>query len=125
MVTAATGRYVDLSSAYLAKARVHLAEGDLVQASEKGWGAAAVLVKACAEARGIDHDKHRHLWRTVNRLYDETGDRELRILFSNAESLHGNFYEDHFDEGAVRDFLIQVDVLVDKLTPLIDSGADE
>ena len=36
MVTATTGRYVDMSDRYLRRAREYLAEGDLVQASEKG-----------------------------------------------------------------------------------------
>ena len=125
MVTATSGRYVDMSDRFLRRAREHLAEGDLVQASEKGWGAAAVLVKACAEARGLEHDKHRHLWWTVNRLFDETGDREMRVLFSNAETLHGNFYEDYLDESTIGDFLIQVDQLVEKLLPLIDSAPVE
>ncbi|MDE2745606.1 MAG: PaREP1 family protein [Chloroflexota bacterium] len=124
MVTAAVGRYSDLSSSYLRKAHEHLAEGDLVQASEKGWGAAAELVKACAEARDLDHVRHRQLWLTVNRLVDETGDRELQFLFSQAESLHGNFYEDYYDESAVASYLGQVVLLLDKLRPLIEPSAD-
>ena len=35
---------------FLARARAYLAENDLLQASEKGWGAAAQMVKAAAEA---------------------------------------------------------------------------
>ena len=121
MVTAEYGRYVDLSNMYLAESREFLADGDLTQASEKGWGAAAEVVKACAEARGFEHHKHRHLWRTVNRLYDETGDSELRVLFSTAESLHGNYYENYFDADQVQDFLNQVDLFVEKLMPLVDA----
>ncbi len=124
MVTAAVGRYIDLSNADLRKAHAHLDEGDLLQASEKGWGAAAVLVKACAEARALDHAKHRDLWRTVNRLFDETGDRELQILFSLAESLHTNFYEDYWDTGTVASYLSQVELLTDKLAPLIELPTD-
>ena len=124
MVSAAAGHYIDLSSSYLRKAHEHLAEGDLVQASEKGWGAAAELVKACAEARELDHVRHRQLWLTVNRLVDETGDRELQFLFSQAESLHGNFYEDYYDESAVASYLSQVVLLLDKLRPLIEPSAD-
>ncbi len=120
MVTAAVGRYVDLSNAYLRKAQAHLAEGDLVQASEKGWGAAAVLVKACAESRGRDHKQHRHLWAMVRRLVAESGDAEIRSLFSDAESLHGNFYEDYFEAEEVAWFLNEVARLRDKLEPLIE-----
>ena len=124
MVTGAVGRYSDLSSSCLRKARGHLAEGDLVRASEKGWGAAAVLVKACAEARELEHARHRDLWRATNRLVVETGDRAIQFLFSQAESLHGNFYEDYWDADTVAAYLAQVDLLVDKLLPLIEPSTD-
>ncbi len=120
MVTAAVGRYVDLSNAYLRKAQVHLAEGDLVQASEKGWGAAAVLVKACAESREHRHQSHRDLWRTMQRLVAESGDREMLQLFATAESLHANFYEDYLESSVIADFLDHVVLLRDKLEPLIE-----
>ncbi len=124
MVTAAVGRYSDLSDTYQRRARANLNEGDLTQASEKGWGAAAVLVKACAEARGLHHDRHHQLWRTVNRLVDETGDRELQMLFSQVESLHGNYYEDYWDATTAAAHLHQVDVFVEKLRSLIEPPPD-
>ena len=40
------------SQDFLTKAYKYFEEGDLVQASEKGWGAAASMVKAVAEERG-------------------------------------------------------------------------
>jgi len=120
----ASQQYQQASERFLAQARQEFADGDLAQASEKGWGAAAELVKACAEARELDHVRHRQLWLTVNRLVDETGDRELQFLFSQAESLHGNFYEDYYDESAVASYLSQVVLLLDKLRPLIEPSAD-
>lgn len=124
MVTAAVGRYSDLSDTYLQRAHAYLNDGDLTQASEKGWGAAAVLVKACAESRGLNHDRHHQLWRAVNRLVDETGDRELQMLFSHVESLHGNYYEDYWDTTTVAAHLQQVDAFVEKVRPLIEPPAD-
>ena len=47
-----TKTYQERSWAFLAKAREELAVGDLEQASEKGWGAAAMMVKAVAGQRG-------------------------------------------------------------------------
>ena len=44
---------------FMAKAQAYLAEDDLLQASEKGWGAAAQMVKAAAEMRGWPHKNHR------------------------------------------------------------------
>ena len=118
MTTEQVGHYQELSAKYLRHARGLLAEGDLSQASEKGWGAAAVLVKAAAEARGVDHEKHRHLWQTIRALVRETDDVELRSLFSHAESLHGNYYEDMLDAEEVGEFLADVERLVGKLREL-------
>ena len=43
---------------FLNKARGYLAAGDLHQASEQGWGAAARMAKAVAPARGWPHERH-------------------------------------------------------------------
>jgi hypothetical protein len=42
-----------LSEKYLAEGRKLLKEGDLVQASEKLWGATALTVKMVAAKRGL------------------------------------------------------------------------
>ena len=105
----ATGRH------FMAKARAYLAEGDLLQASEKGWGAAAQTVKAAAEARGWSHDGHRQLYTAIDRLADAASDRRLRILFRSANSLHQNFYEGWMTRDAVEDGLRDVEELVNRL----------
>ena len=119
MTTARTGHYSDLSAEYLRKARAHLAEGDLTQAGEKGWGAAAVAVKAIAEARELDHTGHRELWRVVRLLGRETGDNDLRVHFGLAESLHINFYEAWLERDEIEDYLSHVERLVSKLGALV------
>ena len=92
----------------MAKAQAYLAENDLLQASEKGWGAAAQMVKAAAEMRGWPHKNHGHLFTTINRLVDETGDRDLAVLFHSAHSLHINFYEGWMPRRSVEVALSQV-----------------
>ena len=118
MTTAQTNHYSDLSAEYLRKARTHLAEGDLTQASEKGWGAAATALKAVAEEREMDHHRHRDLWRIVRTLVRETGDADIRGAFSRAESLHANFYEAWMEHEDVEDNLAHVERLVEKLAAL-------
>ena len=103
---------------FMAKAPVYLAADDLVQASEKGWGAAAQMVKAAAEKRGWDHGGHRQLWQAVNRLVDETGDEGIRDVFVDASSLHVNFYEGTLSRNTVTAYLIRVAELVEKLDRL-------
>jgi hypothetical protein len=92
-----------------------LAEGDLTQASEKGWGAAAVGVKAVATARGLNHSTHRQLWQVVQALANEAEDDEIRSDFAGANNLHTNFYEVWLDQQTVTSYLSQVERFVEKL----------
>ncbi len=118
MTTARTSHYSELSAGYLRKAWVHLAEEDLTQASEKGWGAAALAVKAVAESRGLDHNGHYLLRRILRQLVEETGDDELSEQFGLAESLHMNFYEARLPAEDVELYLGHVERLVGKLDDL-------
>ena len=52
--------------------------GDVLQASEKGWGAAAHAVKAIAEERGWEHDRHGHLVRAARAVEISPGARRGR-----------------------------------------------
>lgn len=96
------------------------AKGDRLQASEKAWGAAAHAVKAVAQQRGWRHDGHRYLFDTIDGIYRETGDPELRDLFGRANSLHMNFYEDWQSNEHVQDGIERVKVLLEKLKPLVE-----
>ena len=90
--------------------RSELAIGDVRQASEKGWGAAALMLKAVAEQRGWEHGKHRHLSRVASRLRAETGDRDIYRWFQVADALHGNFYEDETEPEDIDDSLNDVEL---------------
>ncbi len=119
MTTAQTNHYSQLSAEYLRKARTHLAEGDLTQASEKGWGAAATAIKAVAEERGLDHNGHFLLRRILRQLVEETGDEELTDHFGLAETLHINFYEARLPAEDVQRYLSHVERLVEKLETVL------
>lgn len=114
-----TRTYHEASRALLAQAESELASGDVRQASEKGWGAAAQMVKAIAEERGWDHGSHRLIWRAVNRLATESGDEEIHRLFRTANHLHINFYEDVDTAAHVADGLGDVRRFVDRLEALV------
>ena len=118
MTTEQVVHYRDMSTEYLEHARSLLAEGDLKQASEKAWGATAVLVKAAAESRGWRHESHRHLWQALGRLEDETGDGQMREQFGLAGELHTNYYEEWLDEETVTRYIAAVERLVGKLGDL-------
>ena len=107
------------SREFLAQAGTELAAGDFPQASEKGWGAAAQMVKAVAEHRGWQHRHHGLLTAAVEQLVVETGDEELADLFAIANSLHVNFYEDRLWSGTVSRHLDAIETLLDRLEPLL------
>ena len=114
----ATQTYRMASRQLLAQARDELAEGDTRQASEKGWGAAAQMVKAIAEQRGWEHKTHRQIWQAVRRLNDENREIALGVLFRSANHLHSNFYEDLDASDDVADALNDVERFIGLLEPL-------
>ena len=113
--------YLERSQEFLGKAREELEAGDLEQASEKAWDAAAVIVKAVAEARGIRQTAHKDLTRLVETLADETSDEHLRDLFDAAQSLHGNSYENDFGVRGVRRRIRRVEEFVKKMEPILNA----
>ena len=117
-----TQTYLEASVLLLAQAETELAGGDVRQASEKGWGAAAQAVKAVAKQRDWPHRSHASLYRTVDRLANETGDGSLSNLFQIANALHQNFYEDWDTPGNVGRAIDAMQSFVTKLASLSDEA---
>ncbi len=117
-MTTRTECHSETATEFLVRARAYLADDDLLQASEKGWGAAAQAVKAAAESRGWNHSGHRQLHRVVAQLVEETGDQELRRRFNTANTLHINFYDGFLDATTISANLEDVERLVEQLRPL-------
>ena len=115
----ATQTYQTASRHLLAQARAELAAGDTRQASEKGWGAAAQIVKSVADHRGWEHRSHAALYHVIRRLADETRDEDIRRLFDVAGNLHVNFYENWNNAANVTDSLDDIAQFLDKLEPLV------
>jgi hypothetical protein len=112
--------YLQVSQKTLQDAEALLARGDYHQASEKFWGAAAVMVKAIAEGRGWPHGSHRDLYRVISRLVQETGRQELGNVFLLASQLHVNFYEDWLLPDQVTGAAPQIRELINSLRSLIE-----
>ena len=112
--------YQDAARHLLAQGFEELGEGDSRQASEKGWGAAAQMIKAVASSRGWKHHNHAALYRVIDRLVKETRDDDIRSRFSTANALHQNFYENWGSADYVAGGLAEISVLLDKLEPLLD-----
>ena len=112
-------KYIRTSRRFLAQAQEEFDKGDMLQASEKAWGAAAQAVKATAEQRGWEHSTHARLFENVKKISQETGDAELYDLFHVANSLHQNFYEGWQTDDFVQRGILRVKVLVDRLAALV------
>ena len=110
------------SRAFLEHSRRYLAEDDLHQASEKGWGAAAWMTKAVAVARGWQYTRHEHFGEVLYQASKLTGDDRLIPLRRTANELHGNFYQRkrflHADD--IAGSLDEVAALLDLLEPLTE-----
>ncbi len=109
------------SRVFLVKASEDLEKGDIPMASENGWGAAVVVVKAMAHKRGWDHFVEKLIYDIVDRLAEETGDHDLKLLFASADKLQTNFYEDHLSRVDVEILLKDVARFVAKVERLIDT----
>ena len=112
--------YRDASRQLIAQARAELEAGDLRQASEKAWGAAAQMTKAAASSRGWDHAQHRDLWNAVKDLANEAGDQEIHELFVSANGLHVNFYENTYDAQMVALYIGRAEQFIAKVDDILD-----
>ena len=100
-MTTHANSHTDTVNELLTAARTCLAEGDLMQASAKAWGAAEQMVQAVAENRGWDHADRGDLYRAVGLVAEESAEQELRRLFRSANALDQNAYEDDMPAAMV------------------------
>lgn len=112
--------YIQQSRDFLRKARQYLAEDDLHQASEKGWGAASHMAKAVAHANGWEYEKHHQFNVVLNNTRRKTGRDNLLDLSAVANQLHGNYYERKrfLDAQAIGLSLDRVETLLGILEPM-------
>ena len=115
--------YRQQSREFLVKSRQYLADDGLHQAAEKGWGAAAWMAKAVAEAQGWQYKRHEEFADVINRTRLMSGDERLRNHRRVANELHGYFYtrKRFLDAEDISDGLDRVAELLDILEPFTDT----
>ncbi len=85
--------YIKVAEELLEQSREELRKGDLRQAAEKVWGAAALSIKAYAYWKeGKRLASHGELWEYKDRLSKEIGEW-VREVWMMASSMHICFYE--------------------------------
>ena len=100
---------------FLVKSRQYLAEDDLHQAAEKGWGAAAWMAKAVAVAQEWEYNRQAQFNVVMYQAQDLCGDARLDDLRGTANELHGYFY--------TRKLFLRADVIgrgLDRMALLLD-----
>ena len=83
----------EMSRHLLQQAEEELDKGDVMQASNKVWGAIAHAMKAIAQERGWNHRYHNHLRAEVSYLSLAWNRPDWVTTFSAIENLHINAYE--------------------------------
>ena len=96
------------------------AAGDILQGSEKLWGAATHAVMAAALQREWPCNSHRAMSNAVQRLAQETGDNQLPVQFSVAEKFHINFYQYNIETEHLEPYAEIVRLFVDKMLALVE-----
>ena len=93
MSQAYSDRYAAISQRLLRDAQRELDLGDLIQASEKTWGAAAHAIKALAQKWGWYHQGHYRLNAVVDFIAIDRARHDLVNLYNFSSILHSNYYE--------------------------------
>ena len=119
---AEVGDVAQQSLQFLERARSYLADGDLHQASEKAWGAAAHMAKAVAAANGWTYEKHSDFSIVLNNAWELTGNDQIRPLRAIANDLHGYYYvrKRFLNADVIAADIESVAELVDILAPLTE-----
>ena len=98
-----SSRYLEMSKYLIQKAQQELDRGDdLMQASEKAWGAVAHGIKSIAALRGWNHHHHLLLEDLAVVLQWQTNSTYILDRFDVAEKLHTNFYENRLEQDTLQ-----------------------
>ena len=105
---------------FLRKSRGFLAHGDSHQASEKGWGAAAHMVKAVAATHGWRYESHDEFDAVLEQASTVAGNDRIHDLGNAAHYLHRNYYRRKalLNPDRIRRNLDNVSELIILLRPL-------
>jgi hypothetical protein len=111
--------YIEAAADLLGEAREELGRGNVRQAAERLWGAAALAVKAYAYWRdGKRLTSHGELWEYKRRLKDELGEW-VHDSWASATEMHVCFYEGWCSERDVEDAYKRIEKLVKEVASLL------
>lgn len=109
-------RHREISETFLEHAEEEFNKGDMLQASEKAWGAVAHYVKSIARQRDWRNRSHDDIKEIAQALIPYTADPPTGFrIFGLLNSLHVNFYEEHHPPRVVKRGIEDARILIDAL----------
>ena len=93
--------YTQTARDFLDGADHQFSSGDILQGSERLWGAAAYAVTRVAQERGWARGNHNALKIAVGKLIAENDVLELRGGFAAAQQFHANSYHGFMEDDDV------------------------
>ncbi len=113
-------RHRDISALFLEHAEDEFRKGNLLQASEKAWGAVAHCMNSIAHDLAWEVGTHKRLVENVRTLIDRDPPQAAhrRLLFRSVESLHANFYQEFMDQDSVGEGIENARELIQAFTHL-------
>ncbi len=112
--------HVRTALAFLEHSDREFAAGDILQGSEKLWGAASHAVMALAMERGWRFGQHQALKDAAETIAQERNDPLLASNFSVAEKFHANFYHDFMEDHVIERDRPKVRGLVHSMLELVN-----
>lgn len=90
--------HIETAQKFLDDADREYDAGDILQASEKLWGAASHVVIAEMKRRGMEAKSHRSMVQAVEQFSAERDEPEIAAGFAIARYFHSNFYNGTMDD---------------------------
>ena len=113
-------RNMEISHNFLRQAREELAREDLLQASNKAWGAAAYAIKAVAEKRRWFNDADWRLQEAALVITEEQGDKDILLGFLAARQAHYHFYHHEHHAYTYSQIIDVAEVMVNRIGNLLE-----
>ncbi len=111
--------YIEAAEELLEQALDELGKGDVRQAAEKLWGAAALAVKAYASwSEGKRIASHGELWKYKRRMAKELGDWVSDAWYAS-QAMHTCFYEGWCAREDIEDAYKRIEKLVKEVASRI------
>ena len=109
-------RHEEISQRFLDHAEAEFQKGDMLQASEKAWGAVAHYVKSVARTNDWPNTSHRDIADNAGRLIRRTSDpKGNKRKFRLVNALHANFYEENLQSANVEIGIEDARALIDAM----------